>query len=84
MLDDVLVSKQFAGVSARCLAIAIYAREAENMVERLVSLRQEDDCWPKTSNVGREMDEKMEFGFANQNTRRTLSRHIQKVLNCSC
>lgn len=84
MLDDVLVSKQFAGVSAWCLAIAIYAREAENMVERLISLHREDDCWPKMLNVGWEMDKKMEFGFANQNTWRTLSRHIQKVLNCSC
>jgi len=51
------------------------------MVKRLVTFGREDDCGSKSTDVSREVNEEMKFWFADQDTRGTLSRNIEKIFD---
>src|SRR5882757_6703519 len=81
MLDNVMRSKCIASVTTRSLTIAVNACETKDVVKGFKALCGKENCRSKSTNVHRDMQEKVEFRLANEDTWGTLCTDCQEVVD---
>jgi hypothetical protein len=82
MPDPTVVGECESNIPRRRKVVRMHALAPNNSVIRLESFGSEEDCRPKASNVGREVDKEVKFRLI-EPTRGPADHVIEKLGNCS-